>query len=113
MVPTALDSNAAVASGSYEPSLGTIDDEPAPLPQSATTSNLEIPASEAAADLSNDANIMKSVVNIAAKLDASRKYSQSLSIAEDEEDDDFVPHFQRVFISGDDNTGVSQSIFYD
>lgn len=48
---------------------------------------------------------------LAAKLEATRKFSQSFSEAEFdiEEEDDFDPHFQRVYISGDDNTGVSKS----
>ena len=52
---------------------------------------------------------------LAAKLEATRKFSQSLAEAECdfevEEEDDFDPHFQRVYISGDDNTGVSLSFY--
>ena len=50
---------------------------------------------------------------LAAKLEATRKFSQSLAEAECDigelelEDEEFDPHFQRVYISGDDNTGVS------
>ena len=47
----------------------------------------------------------------AAKLENTRKFSQTISSegAEfdiEENEEDFDPHFQRVYISGDDNTGV-------
>ena len=54
---------------------------------------------------------------LAAKLEATRKFSQSLAEAECDigelelEDEEFDPHFQRVYISGDDNTGVSFELF--
>ena len=52
-----------------------------------------------------------SKVPLAAKLENTRKFSQTISSegAEfdiEENEDDFDPHFQRVYISGDDNTGV-------
>ena len=53
---------------------------------------------------------LQDVLQMAAKMD--RKYSQAaMSQAEGEGglndlDEDYTPHFQRVYISGDDNTGV-------
>ena len=52
-----------------------------------------------------------SKVPLAAKLENTRKFSQTISSegAEfdiEENEEDFDPHFQRVYISGDDNTGV-------
>ena len=53
---------------------------------------------------------MQDILQMAAKMD-NRKHSKaamSESVTEiDEEEEDYTPHFQRVYISGDDNTGVS------
>ena len=55
------------------------------------------------------------ILQMAAKLEATRKLSVGVSLSEavdcDIEDEDFTPHFQRVYISGDDNTGVSNFRF--
>lgn len=100
------------ASGNlFEPSLGTIHDEAGQ--QSATASA----ATEA--EHANVAKLPSSASTITQPpaqdheeqlLKMSRKFSQSVSIAEtievDFDDEDYTPHFQRVYISGDDNTGV-------
>ena len=57
-----------------------------------------------------------SKVPLAAKLEATRKFSQTISSGDGaefdiEDEDDFDPHFQRVYISGDDNTGVRQDFW--
>ena len=47
--------------------------------------------------------------SMAQKLENFRKMSQSISAQDDldVDDDEYTPHFQRVYITGEDNTGVS------
>lgn len=102
------------ASGNlFEPSLGTIHDEAGQ--QSATAS-----AALLDAEATNGAKLppATSTTTIVDEdlLKFSRKLSQSLSMSEaalecDYDDEDYTPHFQRVYISGDDNTGVSLVFF--
>ena len=64
-----------------------------------------ISEAEAVALAGSEAEMLKNL----AKLESARKFSASVSMTDtagEFEDDDYVPHFQRVFISGDDNTGV-------
>ena len=73
--------------------------------------SLEAAANAAAAALPPLPPQGTSKVPLAAKLENTRKFSQTISCegAEfdiEENEDDFDPHFQRVYISGDDNTGV-------
>ena len=44
----------------------------------------------------------------AAKYENFRKLSQSLTQEDEFEDDEYTPNFQRVYITGEDNTGVSR-----
>ena len=48
---------------------------------------------------------------MAQKLENFRKMSQSISAQDDfdVDDDEYTPHFQRVYITGEDNTGVSKN----
>ena len=53
---------------------------------------------------------MQDILQMAAKMDNRKHSKAAMSQSEteiDEEDEDYTPHFQRVYISGDDNTGVS------
>ena len=73
--------------------------------------SLEAAANAAAAALPPLPPQGTSKVPLAAKLENTRKFSQTISSegAEfdiEENEEDFDPHFQRVYISGDDNTGV-------
>ena len=49
--------------------------------------------------------------SMAQKLENFRKMSQSISAQDDfdVDDDEYTPHFQRVYITGEDNTGVSKN----
>ena len=49
---------------------------------------------------------------MAQKLENFRKMSQSISAQDDldVDDDEYTPHFQRVYITGEDNTGVSRIV---
>ena len=49
---------------------------------------------------------------MAQKLENFRKMSQSISAQDDldVDDDEYTPHFQRVYITGEDNTGVSEIV---
>jgi len=52
---------------------------------------------------------MQDILQMAAKMDNRKHSKAAMSQSEteiDEEDEDYTPHFQRVYISGDDNTGV-------
>ena len=62
---------------------------------------------------------LQDVLHMAVKME--RKYSQAASMSMVGEndggdvgdlDEDYTPHFQRVYISGDDNTGVSNRVFF-
>ena len=44
----------------------------------------------------------------AAKYENFRKLSQSLTQEDEFDDDEYTPNFQRVYITGEDNTGVSR-----
>ena len=50
--------------------------------------------------------------SMAQKLENFRKMSQSISAQDDldVDDDEYTPHFQRVYITGEDNTGVSEIV---
>ena len=53
---------------------------------------------------------MQDILQMAAKMDNRKHSKAAISQSEteiDEEEEDYCPHFQRVYISGDDNTGVS------
>lgn len=98
-------STGGAAAAHYEPSLGTITDEAVvaaskPLPDGGVGGNA-------------DAVVTPPGIQ-AAKIDNRRLSSSILMTDTDydvENDDDYTPHFQRVTISGDDNTGVSP-VFY-
>jgi len=134
---SAAASEAATIPGSqFEPRLGTIQDAegggqlPQPQQQASdsevtektdeTTVSSPTPvavAALAAAGVSSETDSvhipeskLQDVLKMAGKMD--RKYSTMSHASEaeanlDEMDEDYTPHFQRVYISGDDNTGVS------
>ena len=111
----------------FEPGkLVTIPDENIPGGQSSSINSAITPegsaeTKESAAAVSDESISMGvdgaalpqggSKAPLAAKLEATRKFSQTISSGEGaefdiEDEEDFDPHFQRVYISGDDNTGV-------
>lgn len=131
----AATTTAAVPGSQYEPRLGTIQDAEGGQLQpkqetlaSTASSSFEaesvpgaapIAAALAAAGVKSEADSvhipeakLQDVLQMAVKME--RKYSQAaMSMVGENDgdvgdlDEDYTPHFQRVYISGDDNTGVS------
>ena len=55
--------------------------------------------------------VVSDVRSMAAKLENFRKKSVSVQDESDFDEDEYAPHFQRVYITGEDNTGVSHIIY--
>ena len=95
----------------FSASLADEDKTPAgPTPAKAAAAFAAAGVSMATESVQISETKMQDILQMAAKMDNRKHSKAAMSQSEteiDEEDEDYTPHFQRVYISGDDNTGVS------
>merc|ERR1719491_980411 len=100
----------AVAASTVQASLADDDKTPTgPIPARAAAAFAAAGVSTATESVQISETKMQDILQMAAKMDNRKHSKAAMSQSEteiDEEEEDYTPHFQRVYISGDDNTGV-------